>query len=263
MRSVRASEAGITWRAMADAVTSGQLLRLRRRWLAVPDADPHLLAAARAGVVVSCLSAAQHLGLWIATPRGDHVAASPRAGRVDVLAGTHVHRANPVVPRHPDALVDAVENALVLVAACVPLEEALVVWESAMNKHLVTAEALARLHLPGRAREILKRAQPFADSGLETIVVVRLRWLRLRLLPQAFVLGHRVDLLIGDRLVLQIDGGHHVGAQRAQDNRHDATLMLHGYHVIRVGYRQIMDDWPSVQDLITRAVAQGLHLRRG
>lgn len=172
-----------------------------------------------------------------------------------------MHRAHPVVPRHPDALVDAPENALAFVATCVPREEALVVWESALNTQLVSAESMSRLALPGRARSILDEVQPFADSGLETIVVSRLRWMKVRLLPQAFLHGHRVDLLIGERLVLQIDGAHHVGVQREEDIRHDAVLTLHGYHVIRVGYRQIMDDWPGVQYVISRAIAQGLHLR--
>jgi very-short-patch-repair endonuclease len=78
--------------------------------------------------------------------------------------------------------------------------------------------------------------------------------------PQAWIAGHRVDFLIGDRLVLQIDGSHHVGVQRTEDIEHDAQLMLLGYHVIRVGYAQIVDRWHVVQDLVVRAVAQGLHL---
>ena len=90
----------------------------------------------------------------------------------------------------------------------------------------------------------------------------RLLWLRLPIIPQAWIAGRRVDFLVGDRLVLQIDGGHHVGAQREQDIEHDAQLMLMGYHVIRVGYTQVIDRWHTVQDLITRAVAQGLHLAR-
>ena len=64
-----------------------------------------------------------------------------------------------------------------------------------------------------------------------------------------------------DAPVLQIDGGSHVGAQRDSDNRHDAELRLRGYHVIRVGYRQVVDNWPEVQALVMAAVAAGLHRR--
>ena len=80
--------------------------------------------------------------------------------------------------------------------------------------------------------------------------------------PQVWLAGHRVDFLIGDRLVLQIDGSTHVGAQRDSDIRHDAQLMLLGYHVIRVGYDQVVNRWHEVQSHVQRAVAQGLHLVR-
>lgn len=110
---------------------------------------------------------------------------------------------------------------------------------------------------------MLEATLPFADSGLETVVIPRLRWLKLPLRRQVVIAGRPVDVLIGDRLVLQIDGGHHIGAQRDADNAHDAQLKLMGYHVIRVSYRQVIDDWPSVHDVIALAVAQGLHLARG
>jgi very-short-patch-repair endonuclease len=188
-----------------------------------------------------------------------HVGAPPHAGHVRV-PGTTVHWHKPVVPRHPDALLDPIENVLVLVAACQPREAALAIWESALRRQLVATEALRRMPLPAVARELLERASPWSDSGLETFVVPRLLWLRLPLRRQVWIAGHRVDLLIGDRLVLQIDGGHHVGAQREEDIAHDAALRLLGYHVIRVGYAQVVDRWHEVQDLIMRAVAQRLHL---
>jgi len=255
---------------LAEAVADGRLVRIRRSWLALPDADPMLMAAARAGVVLGCVTQAERYGLWVArSEEVPHVCAPPTSGGVRVDRDTETNAVKavthwfvPVVPRPPHRLEDSIENTLVAVAQCQPWEEALSIWESALNKGLAEKGKLARLKLPATARQLLGAATPFADSGLETIVPLRLRWLRLRIFHQAWLLGHRVDFLIGDRLVLQIDGGHHVGAQRESDNRHDAELMLHGYHVIRVGYHQIIDDWPSVQQVIMDAVAQGLHLAR-
>ncbi|WP_345750212.1 endonuclease domain-containing protein [Microbacterium rhizophilus] len=117
-----------------------------------------------------------------------------------------------------------------------------------------------RYDLKPAARRLLSEISPWLDSGLETFVFTRLRWLRIRTHPQVVLLGRRVDFLIGDRRVLQIDGGHHVGAQREDDIAHDALLRLHGYTVIRVGCFQVTDRWPEVQDLLLRAIAQGLHL---
>lgn len=263
MRSAAARRAGFAERTIASAVATGALLRLRRTWIALPTADPLLLMAARHGVVLSCVTQAKRLGLWrIDTGAGMHVACTPHAGRVRMPDGTRAHRSLPLVPRHPDALFDPIENVLALVAECQPFENALAIWESALNKGFATTEIVARLPLRGDARRILEEATPFSDSGLESFVPRRLRFLGLRIVPQAWIAGHHVDFLIGDRLVLQIDGRHHVGAQRTSDIRHDARLMLMGCHVIRVGYEQVTEDWPCVQHDIMRAVAQGLHLAR-
>ncbi|GAA4189579.1 hypothetical protein GCM10022219_05550 [Microbacterium oryzae] len=250
--------AGVSDLHIRRAARTGALVRPRRGWVAWADADPALIAAAEIGAVITCISQAARLNLWTIEDGAWHLGMAAHA-KPARRTSAHIHWALPAVPRHPDDLVDPIENVLVLTAACQPYENALVVWESAMKRGLFEPAAMERLHLGPAARRLLHEALPFADSGLETLVVPRLRWLRLPLRRQVHIAGHRVDLLIGERLVLQIDGGHHVGPQRDQDNAHDAQLRLMGYHVIRVSYAQIVFDWASVQDLIVRAVAQGLH----
>ncbi|WP_329665151.1 type IV toxin-antitoxin system AbiEi family antitoxin domain-containing protein [Microbacterium sp.] len=227
-------DAGWGRRAVDRAVSSGALRRVRTGWVATADADANLVAAARTGVVLTCTSQARRLGLWVLDDQGMHVAARAHAGHVGAVKAT-VHWSRPLVPRHPDLLADPIENVLGLVATCQPFESAFAVWESALNQGLVDVQALRRLKLPPAARRLAEQVRPFSDSGLESIAIPRLRWLRLPLRQQVWIAGHRVDLLIGDRLVLQVDGGHHVGAQRESDISHDAALMLMGYHVIRVG----------------------------
>jgi len=242
------------------SLREGGLIRIRQGWVAIPDASPQLISAAKRGVVLTCVTAARRLGIWVHEQNpGVHVGATPGSagGKPEDL---RVHWARPLVPRHPDSLVDPIENVLAIVAECTPFEQALATWESALNKGVVTLEAMGGLSLRPAARSILAEAQPFADAGLETYLRLRLRWLRIPLVIQTWIAGHRVDALLGDRLVLQIDGKHHVGAQRSEDIRHDAELRLMGYHVIRISYPQMMFAWHGVQDLIMRAVAQGLHL---
>ncbi|MEZ3159869.1 DUF559 domain-containing protein [Microbacterium sp. BWT-B31] len=258
-RALRAD--GFSDHHIARAVAEGALVRVRKGWVAHPGADPLLTDAARAGVVVTCVSQARRLGLWVLDDGVTHVAAPAHAGGVRTTR-EHVHWSVPAVPRHPDALFDPIENVLVLIAGCRPHEQALAVWESAMRKRLVSHEAMRRLRLGPAARAVCAAATPWSDSGLESFVAPRLKWMRLPIVPQVWIDGHRVDFLIGARLVLQIDGGTHVGAQRDEDNRHDAALALMGYHVVRVGYAQVVDRWHEVQDLIMRAVAQGLHLAK-
>lgn len=147
-----------------------------------------------------------------------------------------------------------------MVASCQPHAAALAVWDSALNRGLTTLPRLQALPFIGNARKVLSECSPFADSGLESIFRARTRWLPVTVRSQVWLHGHRVDFLLGDRLVVQLDGGHHVGAQRSSDNAHDATLQLLGYHIIRVTYAQIMQDWPSVQEAIMDAIAMGRHL---
>lgn len=257
-RVARLGERCVSRYDIETAVAERMISRVRVGWVALPDADPLRLLAARHGAVLTCVTQARRLGIWVhdQNPRL-HLAATPgsRGGKPREAC---VHWAKPLVPRHPDALEDPIENVLSLVATCEPYEQALATWESALNKGLVDRERLTSLRWGPAGRRLLGEAIPFADAGLETYLRLRLRWLRLPLYSQTWIAGHRVDALIGERLVLQIDGGTHVGAQRDADNRHDAELKLRGYHVIRIGYHQMMREWPVVQDLIMRAIAQGL-----
>lgn len=235
------------------------MIRPRNGWVALPEADPPLVAAARAGVVLTCQTQASRLGLWVLREEAVHVAAPPHGHVGQVKEGTRIHWAQPLVPRHPDALVDPVENVLALVADCLPHEEALVIWESALRQGSATLEVLQRMPLSSAARAIADECSPYSDSGLETLIPRRLRFLRVPIRQQVWLAGHAVDFLIGDRLVLQIDGGHHVGAQRRSDIAHDARLMLLGFHVIRLDFVQVITAWPEVHEVVVRAVAQGLH----
>ena len=245
---------------ISAAVARGELTRPRRGWIARPSADPDLLRAAANGLVIACITAAERQGLWSRSRTAPHFAVRC-AGSETRPPGAVLHWGRPIVPRPPGALVEPPENMLDQVARCVPHEEAVAVWDSALHTGLVDLDKLRGMHFRGRARALLEAASPFAGSGLESYVRLRLGWLRVSITWQAWLLGHRVDFLIGERLVLQIDGGTHVGLQRSADIRHDAELRLRGYTVIRVGYVDVMERWPAVQSLIMQAIGQGLHLR--
>jgi very-short-patch-repair endonuclease len=252
---------GVTEHELRQAVRAGVVVSVCRGWVGLPGADPMLIAAAKRGVVLSCVTLAARKDLWVTAASHPHVAAPPKSGHAKAARGV-VHWSRPVFPRDPELLEDSIENALVLVARCRPYEDALATWESAMRAGMVDPDVLDRAPLPPAARRLMIDARPFADAGTETIFRTRMAWLNLPITPQVWIIGHRVDLLIGERLVVQIDGGHHVGSQRTSDIAHDAELMLRGYHVIRIGYDQLMNQWASVQSRILVAIAQRLHLAR-
>ncbi len=258
-RTVTLIRAGHSRARIGVALDAGLLVRVRRGWVALPGADAELVAAARGAVVLTCVTAARRLGLWVLAEDRCHVAADPHRGGPAPERAT-VHWARPLVPRGVDELVDPIENVLATVASCQPHEAALTVWDSAVRQGLVSKAELGRLPLGPASRALLDAVEEYTDSGIETLFRVRLRWLRVRILHQIWLAGHRADFLLGERLVVQIDGGHHVDGQRAADLAHDAALMLQGYHVLRFTYAQIVGDWPAVQSAIMRAVAQRLHL---
>lgn len=244
-----------------QALRMGRLVRPRKGWIALPETDPALIFAAQHGLILSCATQARRLGLWTFENEPHHYAV-PQAGSEIRPPGSTLHWRRPVVPRSPGILIDPVENVLNIVAHCFPLEEAVAVWDSALNKRLVDRALLARLPYRGAAKLVLREAHPTADSGLESYVRLRLKAQGIRAVPQAHLYGHAVDFRIGKYLVFQIDGGHHVGAQRTSDIEHDALLVLRGYTVIRVSYSMVIARWDEVLVGIKHAMAQGRHLER-
>ncbi|MET4704517.1 DUF559 domain-containing protein, partial [Frigoribacterium sp. UYMn621] len=89
---------------------------------------------------------------------------------------------------------------------------------------------------------------------------------------QVCVLGERwIDLLIGDRLAIEIDGAAkytqdmspgEVARRVDADRVRDAFLEALGYHVIRLSYRMIVFDWPATLAMIQAVIERGDHLSR-
>jgi very-short-patch-repair endonuclease len=256
-----ARAAGFSDRDMREAVASGALRRVRRSWLVGPGCDHRIEAAASVSGRVSCVSAAARHGLWAPPHTGIHVAVASTASRFDA-DGLTVHWARGPVPTSRTALEDPPVNMLFQVARCLPRRDALMVWESALRKQLVSPERLRRVNWRSRrAAELASIASLLSDSGLETAFLEGLRPFDLPVRQQVRLEGHPVDLLIGERLVIQIDGFefHSRPADRRRDIAHDAALTLSGYTVLRFDYQQILFEWDAVARTVLDAVAQGLH----
>jgi len=233
-----------------------------RRWLATELAPPLLVAAAERRARVTCVSAARHWELAVLeVPRDVHLWVGSHASAT-AETGIHLHRARLLAP--PGGLTVSAIDVLAQVATCLPRIAALVVWESALRRRVVGAGELARIPWRSRAaRDLAAAASSQSDSVLETVLLHALRGLGVPVRQQVSISGHRVDFLLGQRLVLQTDGCAHHSApvQRRSDVGHDARLLLEGYRVIRLTYPDVMHELPRTLDLIRRALAQRLHLR--
>jgi very-short-patch-repair endonuclease len=267
-RRDRILHAGFPVAVLRTFVRVGHARMIRRAWVALDVARADLVTAAEAGGRVSCVSLARARGWWM--PDGVdanlHLHLLPGSGSArmpDDWPGV-LHWTKPIVPSGRE-LTATVEDALAQIAVCLPFDMALVLWESAARKESLAGEALRSVRWTSAvARELAEAVTGLSDSGLETLVVVPLRRWGVRVRQQVVLAGRRVDVLVGDRLVLQIDGYEHhsSSAQRAKDIAHDAELRLRGYTVLRISYAQIVHDWPAVERRIRRALAAGLHLSR-
>jgi very-short-patch-repair endonuclease len=259
--SSEAQSAGFTVHDVRTAVARADVRRVRRSWLVTVEAPPSAMAAVSAGGRLTCLSEAARLGLW--TPDHDelHVSVRPTSSAARP-AGTVFHWAPGPMPASRYAWHEPVLNVLAHVATCVPRERALAVWESAAKKRAVAVDHILRVAWTSpRARELASLTSVLSDSGLETILVDRLRPFGLSIRQQVWLAGHSVDVLVGDRLVVQIDGfeHHRTAKDRRRDIAHDARLTLLGYTVLRFDYVQILFGWREVESAILLAVAQGRH----
>ncbi|HEX5858235.1 MAG TPA: DUF559 domain-containing protein [Microbacterium sp.] len=261
----RALAAGFTRYAIDTAVSAGRIRRLPRGWIAARGVRPEIERAIAEGGRLTCVSAAKAHGLWT-PPHPDsalHLRVDPRSGRHD-KRDLVLHWSVGPSPVGRYQLLDPVINVLEAVSRCLAFREALTVWESAVRRTELTPELLGRVPWrPESARRLAATASTLSDSGIETLVVDGLRPFGLRVRQQVIVDEYPVDLLVGERLVVQVDGAHHLEQrQRRRDIRGDARLALRGYTVLRFDYQQILFDWPHVERTILGAVTQGLHRRR-
>lgn len=254
--------AGYSRYEMQKAVSVGELERVHRSWLVTGDCSDARRAAARVSGRLSCVSAAREQGLWTPDAEGIHVAVPGTASRTSSF-GLVVHWAQGPVPTARHAVEEPILNVLFHVARCLDVDQAAVVWESALRTGAVTLAQLKRTQwgIPA-ASLVLDRVGAKSDSGVETTFLSIARSCGVPVRQQVLIDGHRVDALIGDRLVVQLDGFEFHGSakDRRRDMRQDARLVLLGYTVLRFDYQQVMFDARYVQETLINAIAQGLHL---
>jgi very-short-patch-repair endonuclease len=71
----------------------------------------------------------------------------------------------------------------------------------------------------------------------------------------------RVDLVVGDRLIIELDGReHHSGGDAfALDRRRDAMAAAQGFRILRFSYAQVVHEWDSVEAAVLAVVQSGQH----
>jgi len=251
---------GVTRAQLDRAVRRGDLARVRRGWYAAPGADPALVTAVRAGGRLSCVTLLRRHGAWtlddgmvhVRVPRGREVRPGPTVRLHWTQEALELQRAS-----------DDPSDALACAVGCLDLRHAIAVTDSTLNLGLLSLdEATARLSSTARGRAVLDRCDPRAESGLETFVRLALVSARIRVLSQVVIRGiGRVDLLVGDRLVIELDGAAWHGgiANFERDRLRDRALLARGYLVMRASYRQVLFELPTLVGQVRELVRRREH----
>ncbi|MFB7891352.1 hypothetical protein ACFC1I_04035 [Microbacterium sp. NPDC056044] len=156
------------------------------------------MAAIRVGGRPTCITAAAMSDLWTPDHTDLHVAVLGNASRLDAT-GLRLHWAPGPAPIGRLSTKEPIVNVLFQVARCVPRDDALAVWESAIRAKRVDPKTLSLVawHSPAAA-ELARVASDLSDSGLETRFIHGLRRAGIGVRQQVFLAGHPVDGLIGD-----------------------------------------------------------------
>lgn len=183
-RSVAVLRAGATRTDLRRAVACGAVDRVRSGVYCVPWLDRAVRMAAAHGGELACASALRRSGVWV----------------LDDLAVAHVwvgrggrrfaHSDCRCVTHHDDGGagfgVVGIVRALVQVAACLGDEAFFAAFESAWHLGLLSAADRAEVRASLRAgqRWLIDIARPDAESGLESLLRLRLLRLGIRCSPK-------------------------------------------------------------------------------
>ncbi|OAN37657.1 endonuclease domain-containing protein [Microbacterium sp. H83] len=247
---------GFSRQALSECVRKGSILRLRPGVFAVAPVPAALREAAAHGGALTCASALRARGVWVLpADTGPHVWLAPSQhplAHPDCRCVTHYYRGAPPILTVP------IETALVHLLRCSGDEAFFAAFESAWKLRLLSAKSRARIRaaLPRRARWLVDLARPDADSGLESLLRLRLHVLGIHLECQVVIADvGRVDFVIAGRLIIEADGReNHEGGNRHRDLMRDAAASRRGYETLRFDYAQIVHDWPTVQSAVLAAL---------
>lgn len=252
---------GLSSHALERAIRNRDVRRVARGWYATDRVPRAVVTALRSGGWVTCESALRLQGVWVLDDDDVHIGLG-RHGRARRAVGCVRHWSGHAPAGFP---MDDVLTALDQLTRCASLVPIVICADSIVNRGLAREEeVLAVLHRTATGRRAAELLDGSSQSGIETIARVALRRRRVRLRPQVRIAGVGfVDLLVGDRLVVELDGQEwHEGSDFEEDRRRDLALVARGYLVARVSYLQVTESWAAVERELLTIIRRGDHLWR-
>jgi very-short-patch-repair endonuclease len=269
-RELRAAGLGV--KRIAAECHLGRIERVRIGWYVDPALDGRIKQALRVGGRLTCESACAvwggaaldtvtlHVEVRLHDSRFRRPAGEGPVLGVRDLAHVVLHWRDPV---GRGAIASPVEAMLEVLGCLTPLA-AVCALDAVLRAHPGTRPELER-RCPPSGRRVLALIDPRSESVPESVFRVRAHRAGIPCLVQApLPFGRRADFLIGERLVVEIDGAlHHAGAEAFRaDRERDALLTALGYRVIRFTYDQVVRRWDEVEHVLRVLIRDGEHIRR-
>lgn len=249
---------GLDRRVLEKAVRDGSILRIRQGVFGARGTDADVVTAAEHGGALTCSRALRLHGIWsLETDLAPHVwmGAHGRVHHRDCGCVSHFVTGRTVLGLAP------LEEVLIHVHHCQGEEAFFAALESAMRQRKLSAAARARIsrRLPTYSRWLVDFARNDADSGLESIVRLRLHRIGIFVICQKGIVSvGRVDFVIAGLLLLEVDGveNHDGPSHRHKDLRRDARASVQGLETLRFDYALVLHDWPLVESAILAALGR-------
>lgn len=239
-----------------------QLHPIRRGVYVGAGACAAVRTAAAHGGAICCETAARHLGLWVLGGGGVHVW---------MHGGRHQHAHSDdgcdctphwdSGPASSTFAAPTVQRILRQIYGCRGEEAFFVALESARRKRLISRKGLnwLRRKLGPRGRDLIDFSRDDADSGLESLIRLRLRRHEWDVRTQVQIIGTgRVDLLIDGWLIVEADGreNHDDGSHRRKDLIRDAQSAIWGHPTLRFDYALTVHDWETAEAAIVAVMSR-------
>ncbi|WP_226264621.1 DUF559 domain-containing protein [Demequina sp. TTPB684] len=237
---------GVSRREIQQAQQRGCVTRPYRGCYALPGASRGAVAAAALRGFPTCVTAFRDWGVPVLdpAPRGAHVAVPRNRGvtRADprIDADVVVHRGAALTGVAEVDAADVVYHA----SRCMPRESLLVAVDHLLHRRLLDASRI-RCVSPSTTRWLAEEANAGAESPPETLARLALRTRGLSVRTQVSFDGiGRVDLMVGDAVVVEVDGRHYHSDPIAfvADRRRDRALQELGFRVLRFAASEVLSD---------------------
>ncbi len=275
-------ESGFSASSLYRAVQCGAVSRPTRGVLALHGTPSDAIAVAALGGRLTCVSLLHRLKVPLReVPAGVHVGLGVNQHRTATSAAlreTLMHRSGLISQGRQSPGVNGVPatttaTALDIASGCLDPLDHLIATDGALRMGLVTRADLSFARRGARARGmwLTRYADASAESLLETVSRWALTDAGFRVDSQVVIPGvGRVDLLVEDSVVVELDGREHHGTREAfaRDRRRDRSLLAWGLKVLRFTYLDVLPVGARVVEDVSDALAavpQGsrLALRRG